>query len=205
MHRSYKIKAVLFDFDGTLTLPGAIDFDGLKEEIGCPPATTAFEYIQSLASEEREIATKQLEQFELEAAKESIPDPDAESVISYLISQNVKVGVLTRNGREPVLVSLENFATINEETFDFIISRDDPVAPKPDAAGVLLASIWWGVDVSNILMVGDYVYDIQAGQNAGSLTAFLNRRTTVKEIHSDFTIFKLDQLNEIVQRGLPKM
>jgi len=31
------IKGVLFDFDGTLTIPGAIDFFDIKDSLGCPP------------------------------------------------------------------------------------------------------------------------------------------------------------------------
>jgi hypothetical protein len=27
---------VLFDFDGTLTHPGALDFAAIKREVGCP-------------------------------------------------------------------------------------------------------------------------------------------------------------------------
>jgi len=34
MNRSFYIKAVLFDFDGTLTKPGALNFPRLKETIG---------------------------------------------------------------------------------------------------------------------------------------------------------------------------
>ncbi len=30
------IKAVLFDFDDTLTIPGRLDYAGIREDIGCP-------------------------------------------------------------------------------------------------------------------------------------------------------------------------
>ena len=39
------MKGVLFDFDGTLTQPGAIDFLAIKREIGCPKDTAILEYI----------------------------------------------------------------------------------------------------------------------------------------------------------------
>jgi len=43
-----QIKAVLFDFDGTLTKPGALDFNRIKSELGCPLDRPVLEFIQNL-------------------------------------------------------------------------------------------------------------------------------------------------------------
>ena len=32
--RSFRLRAVVFDFDGTLTRPGALDFPAIKREVG---------------------------------------------------------------------------------------------------------------------------------------------------------------------------
>ena len=47
--KGYRIRAVLFDFDGTLTLPGALDFSRIKRALNCPPDIPILEYIESIA------------------------------------------------------------------------------------------------------------------------------------------------------------
>ena len=41
----HKIKGVLFDFDGTLTQPGGLNFLAIKREIGCPEGTPILDYM----------------------------------------------------------------------------------------------------------------------------------------------------------------
>ena len=41
------IKGVLFDFDGTLTRPGALDFPAIKQELGCPADQAILEYLET--------------------------------------------------------------------------------------------------------------------------------------------------------------
>ena len=69
MNRTFYIKAVLFDFDGTLTKPGALNFPRLKETIGCPADVPVLEFIEDFTSlSQRNEALKQLDCFETEAA-----------------------------------------------------------------------------------------------------------------------------------------
>ena len=60
------------------------------------------------------------------------------------------------------------------------------------------------VDVSCLLMVGDYVFDVQSGKNAGAVTVFLDNRpeSQSKTIDSDYTILELEELKEIVRLGV---
>ncbi|HSL95536.1 MAG TPA: hypothetical protein VLA35_06435, partial [Thermoleophilia bacterium] len=67
--RPFRLEAVLFDFDGTLTAPGELDFGAIKRALGCPPDRFVLEWALELESaEERERALAALERFELEAA-----------------------------------------------------------------------------------------------------------------------------------------
>ena len=45
-HPTY-IKAVLLDFDGTLTKPDSLDLSILKETVGCPKDSYLLEYIEN--------------------------------------------------------------------------------------------------------------------------------------------------------------
>ena len=195
-----QVKAVLFDFDGTLTRPGALDFSRIRRAIGCPSGTTVLEYIAGIREPlQKRRASLLLERFEAQGAAASKPGPGAEAVISFLRRRGIRVGILTRNTRKTVDRALENFRYTRVSDFDVIITRDDPVRPKPEPDGILLAARRMGVETREILVVGDYVFDIQAGIRAGAVTVFLdngggeNGRTG-----SSFSITGLEELKRIV-------
>ena len=98
--RPFRLRAVLFDFDGTLTRPGALDFAAIKREVGCPPDRFVLEWIQELPEgAERDAAAAALERFELAAADASEPNDGVEHVVRALRTAGVAIGVLTRNGQ----------------------------------------------------------------------------------------------------------
>ena len=80
--RPFRLRAVLFDFDGTLTRPGALDFAAIKRQVGCPPDRFVLEWIRELPSgAERDAAAAALERFELAAADLSAPNEGAEELV----------------------------------------------------------------------------------------------------------------------------
>ena len=206
MNRSFQIKAVLFDFDGTLTKPGALNFPRLKETIGCPTDVPALEFIDHLPTlSQRNEALKQLERFEKEGAVNSKPNIGAQKLIRFLRSKGIGIGIITRNTLSSVERALQNFDDIDVSHFDVIVSRDTPVHLKPKGDGIILAAKTLNVDVKQILMVGDFVFDIQAGIRAGCITAFLDNTTLsgTTKVESDFIVSSLDEIKHIVRLGLP--
>ena len=205
-NRPFRIKAVLFDFDGTLTKPGALDFPLLKNTIGCPSDIPVLEFIDSLpTSFEKEETISLLELFETKAAVHSQPNDRAESLIHYLRSKGLGIGIITRNRLSSIERALQNFENITISYFDVIISRNTPVKLKPSGDGIRLAAQKLNLDVKEVLMVGDYIFDIQAGNSAGCITAFLDYGTVSGDfkIESDFTISHLEEIKQIVRLGLP--
>jgi hydrogenase expression/formation protein HypE len=167
-----RISAVLFDFDGTLTCPGALDFAAIRREIGCPPDRPVLEFIQAMDSAEvLRRAHRVLEAHEMDAAALSEPAPGAEALVRRLTTHRIPCGIITRNSRRAVERALENFAQLEADAFSVLISRDTPVAPKPAGDGVHLAAAHFGVPVEEVLVVGDFVFDIEAGHRAGAVTA----------------------------------
>ncbi len=198
------IKAVLFDFDGTLTLPGALDFPIIKTAIGCPVDQALLEYIQSLPDpRRRQEAFAQLDNFEIRAAQQSRPNHGAMEILRWLKKQGLPMGIITRNSRASVLTALEHFAPMEPGDFVVLITRDDPPAPKPSAEGVLWAAQAFKTAPSELLMVGDYLFDCQAGRAAGAPTALLdpNHDPRLQAAQCDFRIQRLEELKEIVGAG----
>lgn len=202
----YRIRAVLFDFDGTLTLPGALDFSAIKKTLGCPPEIPVLEFIKEIDDDtRRRSAMARLDAFEIEAAGRSIPNPDARNLISWLRARRVKVGIITRNSRASVLRALQNFDTSAPDDIDLIITRDDAPAPKPSGDGIQWAAERFNVPVGEILMVGDYLFDMEAGRVAGALTMLLDPDNDVRLRDSacDFRVARLGEVADVIRGGLP--
>jgi len=191
------ILAVLFDFDGTLTRPEAIDFAALRQLIGCPPQSFILEYIRALPSEEaRQEAQGILVEFELAAARASVPNDGAEELIGLLSRRGLLRGILSRNSRTSILEAMKNFPTCGAADFNVILTRESPGRPKPHPDGVLDAARLFGVAPGEVLMVGDYVFDIEAGRAAGAPTALLTNGRAAPPIQPapDFTVASLREL-----------
>ncbi len=93
-----RIRMVLFDFDGTLTKPGALDFDRIKAAIGCPNEIPVLENMGSITDPiRRREVSRLLDEFEMEGAEISEPNPGAEAVIPYLKERGILIGILTQN------------------------------------------------------------------------------------------------------------
>ena len=205
-NKPFCIKAVLFDFDGTLTKPGALNFSFVNKSLKCPDGEPVLEFIESLpSSEQQQEAFSKLEHFEMDAARISEPNPGAEALISYLLSKRLCIGIITRNTLASVKCALENFQSITASDFDLIISRDDSIKPKPHPDGILLAAQKFNADVSEVLIVGDFIFDIKAGQRAGATTVFLDNGSENRKWkeEADYTVSHLEELKEIIQMGIP--
>lgn len=200
------ILAVLFDFDGTLTEPGSLDFGVIRDAIGCPRGRPVLEFINGLRSQvERAEALKILDEFEGVAARQSRPNAGAEEVLEFLRARGLKVGIISRNSLTSIQTALANFKRIHPSDFAVILSRDDPYSPKPSPEGILAAARALGVPAAQVLVVGDFVFDVEAGQKAGAATAFLTNRGSSHPCAcpADFTLEHLGELKVIINLHAP--
>ena len=201
-YKNIHIKAVLFDFDGTLTKPGCLNLAVFKERIGCPLDQPVFEFIKAISNHnERDKAFRELERFEIEGASYSEPNEGAEDLILHLKSKGIRIGILSRNSRQSIEKAFKKFKMINPSCFDLILSRDDPVEMKPSPEGVVSAAKAFNVPVKNIMIVGDFIFDIQAGQSAGAITVLLENGSPplTLAVDSDYSISTLDELPKIIR------
>jgi hydrogenase expression/formation protein HypE len=203
--RPFRVCAVLFDFDETLTGPGAIDFELIRRRVGCPPDTPILEYIADLAElADRERALAAVHEVEIEAAARSHPNEGAEELIRWLHQAELPIGIQTRNSRASVERALANFHGVTAADFDVIITRDDPVPHKPEPDGMIQAAYRMGVKPAELLVIGDYVFDIEAGRRAGAVTVLLdNHDSQTPDGLPDFVVDRLAALPDVIQLGRP--
>ena len=168
----FKIKGILFDLDGTLTCPGALDFPCIKREMNCPGDTPILEYLETQPPPRRNRLLKILELHEKLAAEASSPNIGADRCLSTLKQKGFLLGILTRNSLPSVRDVLKKFRAISIKDFSAVISREDS-RPKPHPDGVYKAAQQMGISTSELIMVGDFRFDIIAGNAAGASTVLL--------------------------------
>ena len=196
------IKGVLFDFDGTLTQPGALDFPAIKEALGCPADETILEWVGIQPASRRTELMKILEAQEKVAAESSRPNKGSEECLSALKQSGILLGILTRNSLKSVENALQRFKDVSIDDFAAVITRDCSL-PKPHPDGVRQAANKMGIKPSELLMVGDFRFDVIAGKQAGARTVFLANRgqTAMKpgDPAPDYTVSNINGIIGIVE------
>jgi hydrogenase expression/formation protein HypE len=172
MNTPLGIKGVLFDFDGTLTQPGLLDFTSIRKVLGCPAGQPILEFIETQPKEMQAQLMSILDEWELDGARKAKPNFGAERCLKSLKRSGILVGILTRNSLKSVAQALIAFQGIGIQDFVTVITRETS-RPKPHPEGVYRAAHQMGVKTSEILMVGDFRFDILAGKLAGAQTVLV--------------------------------
>ncbi|MFQ5491133.1 MAG: HAD family hydrolase [Phycisphaerae bacterium] len=158
--------AVIFDLDGTLTVPN-LDFDDIRRELGLD-RVPVLEAMAKMDAEHRAQAAAVLERHEKRAAHESQLQEGARETLAALRGWGIKTAILTRNARRWVDVVLAKHGL----AVDAIRTRDNG-AIKPSAEPVLSLCRELKCEPAVSWMVGDYLFDIESGRSAGCRTALL--------------------------------
>ncbi len=158
----------IFDMDGTLTL-AAHDFDEIKRILGLRSDQRILEHISALPEAEAAPLWEKLHAWELGIAKRSEPDPHALELLAALRARGARVGILTRNTLHHAQVTIEAAGLGGHFDVENIVTRDHGPA-KPEPHGILMLLERWGARKESAVMVGDYLFDLQAGRAAGVTT-----------------------------------
>lgn len=160
------IRGVIFDLDGTLAHSNP-DFVGLRAELGIEPGSDILAHVDSLNGDQaRHRALQIVHDYEISSSLTATWVEGARELIEYLQSQSLPLAILTRNIPEAALM------TINKLGIDIslVLTRQD-AQPKPHPEGIQLICQQWQLAPSDILYIGDYLFDLQTAQNAGSRCA----------------------------------
>ncbi|WP_373895288.1 HAD family hydrolase [Virgibacillus sp. CBA3643] len=206
------IKAVIFDFDGTLanTLPLCFyafkrvfkEFDNKdfsSEEIKAMFGPSETEILkENLAHEDSDRAIEMYYQTYVEHHSEFVDyNKEMDGLLRYLKDTGVKLGIVTGKAKRSLDISLAELQMDN--LFHVIITGDDVSKPKPDSEGLLKALSVLGVESNEAVFIGDSDADIQAGLQAKVYTIgaqWLPDYQTMEFTHEPDTVF--DSINDFM-------
>jgi len=190
----------LFDMDGTLTR-AMHDFDAMRETLGLPAGVPILEALDAMEAGERQRKRAALDALELDMAADADVQPGCIALLDALVARGESLAIVTRNGAD---IARATLAACGLERFfpdGTVISRDDDCAPKPDPAPVRLALSRLSAEADEAVMVGDYLFDLRAGRDAGTLTVHLDVDGAYPwpEV-TDIGVRSLDELHELIKR-----
>lgn len=162
----------VFDLDGTLTV-AVHDFAAIRRELRIPDDSDILGHLDSLPEMEARPLHQRLREIELELAHQTAAALGAVHLIEELHARGSLLGVLTRNTRANALRTLNLIGLGHYFEAGFVLGRDE-AAPKPDPDGILQLADLWDADPAEMVMVGDYLYDLQAGRSAGAMTVHID-------------------------------
>lgn len=214
-----KIKAVLFDFDGTifntnnliieswqevfrLKKGAPADESMLKATFGEPLGITMERFFPGQAEEcikiyrdhQKDIYFDMIEIY-----------PEMEDAIKKLKLLGYMNAVVTSRLTSSTMSTLEKFDI--KKYFDVIITCDDTDKHKPDPAPALLALERLGISADEAVMVGDSHFDVLCAQNAGVKAVLVDWSEAAKvtsglsdfDYTPDYVIKSAEELLDIVK------
>lgn len=214
------IRAVIFDYDGTLVQLN-IDFFRMRQEVdkllmlyGLEPVSLKGSYVLELIDEATERLSKKgapegltfnhaarelVTEHEVRAAKYGKKLPGVPRILKLLKKQGIKVGIITRNCDKAVKMVFPDI----EGSCDAYLPRDyvTRVKPHPDHLAMALKAM----DVRDpmlCLMVGDHLMDIEAGKRFGMKTAGVLTgkitRSEFREAGADYILTDVTAVADVV-------
>lgn len=155
------VRGVIFDLDGTL-VDSQLDFEAIRRDLEIPDGQGVLETLKHLAAEEAERKWAILDAHEMHGANIATINPGVVELLQLLEGQGVPIAVLTRNSRRAADRAMERLGL----SLPLVISRDD-APPKPDPTAIHQICEQWGFEPREVVLVGDFHYDLTTAHNAG--------------------------------------
>ena len=208
------IRAVLFDFDGTLVDTNQIVFDSWQEvfrtvEGAERPAEVIystygeplFETMEHFFGEKTEMCIKIYRDYQSAIYLDTVKlYPGMEALIARLKRKGYKLAVVTSRLKKSTIEILDKYALT--DSFDAVITCDDTDKHKPDPEPALAALEKLGTAPAQAIMVGDSRYDVGCGKNAGIKTVLMNWSVTFEgavQCEPDYIIGKAEELEDLLE------
>jgi HAD superfamily hydrolase (TIGR01549 family) len=189
-----KIRGVIFDMDGTITEP-FFDFVKIKDEAGIGDVDM-LDYLAKASDSERARIQAIMTRFEDAGVAEAKLNRGARELLDDLKERGMPTALLTRNTRR----SVDGVCRKLNLKFEIVVTREDgPYKPAPEPIWEIAKR--WGVKPVEVLMVGDYKWDVLCARNAGAPCALLADGDEDADWakHADHVITELMEVIEIIE------
>lgn len=191
-------RLIAFDLDGTL-VEFNIPFEEIRRVLGIKGRFILEEILSERDEDKKREMLKVLEAYELRSAENAKLAFYAKELLEFLKRRGVFYGILTRNSRKSVEVISRKFKL----DFDFVITRED-ANPKPSPEPMKIVLRKFDVEPSSALLVGDFLFDLLTGKNAGVKTALIvhERNKNMVEsfkMYADYIFSSLKELAEFLE------
>ena len=165
------IRHWVFDMDGTLTR-AVHDFPAIRRALDIPEQDDILLHLAALPEAEAAAKHAWLLEHERALAEAARPAPGT-GTGARVAARGVRLGILTRNDHQLALITLEAIGLGGCFPTEHILGRGE-ARPKPDPDGLLRIARRWNVTPAELVMVGDYRFDLDCGRAAGSRTVLVN-------------------------------
>lgn len=211
------IKAILFDFDGTLvdSAPAIVktmeqtflhlgvavpEESAMRATIGLPLGT-ALQKLGALTDEQTVVATATYrELFPQFALSHLTVFPQVLDTLAILQKQGIRMGIVTSRESSSLDSIMQHHDMVS--FFEAIVTGADGFKPKPapDMAKALLGRM--GLSPEEALVVGDTTYDIEMGNGCGCRTVAVtygnHDAETLATAHPTYRIDEFAEIGEIL-------
>ncbi|KAM0899231.1 hypothetical protein ACQ4PT_021436 [Festuca glaucescens] len=211
--RRATLRGVVFDMDGTLTVP-VIDFPAMyREVLGGEAAYAAaraagggavdiLHCIESWGPDEQRRAYEAIARFERDGLDRLQIMPGASELCGFLDARQIRRGLITRNVKEAVDLFHQRFGMM------FVPALSREFRPyKPDPAPLLHICSTWKLSPNEVIMVGDSLKDdIVCGKRAGAFTCLLDETgrygphdSLPEDVKPDFMVSSLSEVLSVLE------
>lgn len=216
-----KIRAVLFDLDGTLTKfnldyrsarvkiteeLNKLNLGEFKPEKGLTMNAMLSRVQGKMPDAEftRLLGRMHtiMEEYELESAKRTELLPYAKETLQILKNNGLKTAVVTNNGRVAVKIAINRFNL--SSLIDILVTREDASRWKPDGATVKEALRKLEVRSEEAVFVGDSTIDVLAARDSNVLSIAIPTGPTktrdLLKAAPDYLISSLEEFPQLLDR-----
>ena len=145
----------------------------MRAELSLPAGVPILEALAAMEPEAAAQKHKELDEMELRMAADATVQPGCIELLDALKSNGSQLAILTRNGKEIAEATLAACGLDHYFHSQTIVSRDC-CEPKPHPAGVNQLLNYWNAPAEQTVMVGDYLFDLEAGKSAGVASVHLD-------------------------------
>lgn len=206
-----KVKAVLFDIDGTLIDAWEFVYGAIKHTIITHghkmPSKKNLRpvignslldfYTAVFPGLDPKLFAKTHHDFQQGKFDLGRPFPGARLTLKKLKTQGYLIGAVSNRTKNSLLTTLKRAKL--SEFIDVVVSAEDVLHPKPDKEHPLKALELLKVKPGEALMVGDTDFDILAGKAAGIKTVGVTYGFFGKSIKDEKPDYLIDNIEELIK------